>query len=180
MSSVIIAGNTSGTVSLTAPSIAGTTTINLPATSGTMALTSDIAPSFASGTRLGFQQTSAPTGWTKDTTAAINDSMLRLVTGTASSGGTTAFSTWSAVTTTGATTLSTAQIPSHSHGSALGTYFVNFSSGSLNVSTGGSFGNVASSYNVNTTTGSQGGGGSHDHSVTRNLKYYDFIIAQKD
>ena len=36
MSSVVIAGNTSGSVSLSAPAVAGTTTITLPGTSGTM------------------------------------------------------------------------------------------------------------------------------------------------
>jgi len=36
MSSVIIAGNTSGTVSLTAPDVAGTTVLTLPATTGTV------------------------------------------------------------------------------------------------------------------------------------------------
>jgi len=44
-----------------------------------------------SGTAMLFQQTSAPTGWTKSTTH--NDKALRVVSGTASSGGTTAFST---------------------------------------------------------------------------------------
>ena len=38
MSSVIVAGDVSGSVSLTAPSAAGSTVITLPATSGTMAL----------------------------------------------------------------------------------------------------------------------------------------------
>lgn len=42
MSSVIVAGNTSGSVSLTAPDVAGTTVITLPATSGTMAKLTDI------------------------------------------------------------------------------------------------------------------------------------------
>ena len=36
MSSVIVAGNTSGSVSLTAPDVAGSTIITLPSTSGTM------------------------------------------------------------------------------------------------------------------------------------------------
>lgn len=126
--------------------------------------------SFPAGTRMSFQQTSAPTGWTKDSTAAINDSILRLVTGTVTSGGTTAFSTWNAQTGTGATTLSTAQMPSHVH--------------SINGLTGdgancipGSFGTpLLSLVNTNAT----GGGGSHTHSLTQSLKYYDFIIASKD
>jgi hypothetical protein len=36
MSSVIIAGNTSGTITLDAPNVAGTTTLTLPTTSGTV------------------------------------------------------------------------------------------------------------------------------------------------
>lgn len=35
-----------------------------------------------SGTRMLFQQTAAPVGWTKDTTANLNDTALRVVTGT--------------------------------------------------------------------------------------------------
>jgi hypothetical protein len=46
-----------------------------------------------STTRMLFQQTSAPTGWTKETNAAYNDIGLRVVTGAAGSGGTVAFST---------------------------------------------------------------------------------------
>jgi hypothetical protein len=128
--------------------------------------------SFPAGTRMSFQQTSAPTGWTKDTTAAINDSMLRLVTGSASSGGSTAFSTWSAVTATGATTLSTSQIPSHTHATPGGDGSEGFPPGLYriaNVQVGG--------YVTSTATGD---GGSHTHSLTRSLKYYDFIIASKD
>jgi hypothetical protein len=123
---------------------------------------------FPSGTRMAFQQTAAPTGFTKDVTAAINDSMLRLVTGTASSGGTTAFSTWSAQTATGATTLSTTQIPSHTHGGV----FVSGPQRYLQPEGGGN--------EPNGNTGATGGGGSHTHSLTQSLKYYDFIIASKD
>lgn len=40
MASVVVSGDTSGAVTLSAPAVAGTTTITLPTTSGTMALTS--------------------------------------------------------------------------------------------------------------------------------------------
>ena len=136
--------------------------------------TSAAAAAFDVGTRLGFQQTAAPTGWTKDTTAAINDSMLRLVTGTASSGGTTAFSTWSAVTSTGSFTLTTNEIPSHTHTQ---TYSASSKSGSNYtgyITGNGSVGNSSSS------TTATGNGASHAHSLTRSLKYYDFIIASKN
>ena len=42
MSSVIIAGDTSGSITIAAPAAAGTNTITMPASTGTMALTSDI------------------------------------------------------------------------------------------------------------------------------------------
>jgi hypothetical protein len=123
---------------------------------------------FPSGTRMSFQQTSAPTGWTKDTTAAINDAILRLVTGSVTTGGTTGFSTWNAQTATGATTLSTSQIPSHDHFITSG----NASDGPPRQISG--FGLGAS---PNIVTSQTGGGGSHTHSLTQNLKFYDFIIA---
>lgn len=102
---------------------------------------------FASGTRLLFQQTAAPTGWTKDTSQ--NDKALRVVSGAVGSGGTVAFSTAFAnkafsgstssetVTgTVGSTTLDISQIPSHTHyvasgggagaGALSGTNYVDF------------------------------------------------------
>ena len=71
-----------------------------------------------SGTKMLFQQTAAPTGWTKDTTH--NNKALRVVSGTASSGGsvafTTAFATSRPVSGSVANhTLTTSQIPSHDH-----------------------------------------------------------------
>lgn len=51
MSSIVVAGNTSGSVTLTAPDVAGTTTLTLPATSGTVITTASnqtlTSPSFA-------------------------------------------------------------------------------------------------------------------------------------
>jgi hypothetical protein len=44
MASIVVAGDTSGTVTLAAPAVAGTTTLTLPTTSGTFALTA--APTF--------------------------------------------------------------------------------------------------------------------------------------
>jgi hypothetical protein len=157
-------GNGTSSPSFVAPGTNG----NVLLSNGTT-WTSGTVAGFASGTRIPFQQTTAPTGWTKDTTAAINDSMLRLVTGAASSGGTTAFSTWSAVTATGATTLSEAQIPSHTHSFNGGAY-----------SEGSPGGHHVTGVSGSITTSNTGGGGSHTHSLTRSLKYYDFIIASKD
>ena len=78
-----------------------------------------------SGTSMLFVQSAAPTGWTKQTTH--NDKTLRVVSGTASSGGSVAFTTAfasktpagsissSVSGTTASHTLSIAEIPSHNH-----------------------------------------------------------------
>lgn len=72
---------------------------------------------FSSGTTLIFQQTSAPSGWTKIT--ANNDAALRIVSGSASTGGSvgfvTAFTSKAVTGTVGNTTLTIDQIPSHDH-----------------------------------------------------------------
>jgi hypothetical protein len=126
---------------------------------------------FPSTTRMSFNQTAAPTGWTKDTSATINDSILRLVTGSVSSGGTVAFSTWNSSGSTGATTLSIAQIPSHTH-----TAPTIYTDGATNVA----FASPKMVYPSAGNTGSEGGGGSHTHTFSNDVKYYDFIIASKD
>ena len=45
MSEIVIAGNTSGSVTIAAPDVAGTTTLTLPASSSTLATTADVAAS---------------------------------------------------------------------------------------------------------------------------------------
>jgi hypothetical protein len=64
---------------------------------------------FPSGTRMLFQQTSAPTGWTKDTTTSVDNRALRVVSGTAGSGGSTAFTSVFASNRS-------VPLPQHSHG----------------------------------------------------------------
>jgi hypothetical protein len=136
---------------------------------------------FSAGTRLLFQQTTAPTGWTKVTT--FNDVALRVVSGAASSGGSVAFSTafasQTAGGTVGSTTLSTSEIPSHTHPSVITTTEVVGGSGSISTSGGKSAQRIAGS------TGATGGGGSHSHSFTGSsinlaVQYVDVIIASKD
>lgn len=125
---------------------------------------------FATGTLMLFQQTAAPLGWTKQTTH--NDKALRVVSGTASSGGTNSFSTVMAQTTVGSTTLTTPTMPSHGHGytapSPIGAFYDAFGSAQQVYTTTGA------------TTGSAGGGGSHNHSITMAIQYVDIIIAAKD
>jgi hypothetical protein len=50
MSSVVLSGNTSGAVTLAVPDVAGTNTITLPASTGTVALTSQVPNGLTSGT----------------------------------------------------------------------------------------------------------------------------------
>ena len=174
---------------------------------------SGVAPSwqaaaggFPSGTALLFQQTAAPTGWTKVTT--YNDAALRVVSGTAGTGGTVAFSTaFSASNTVDGTAISTAQMPSHTH-----TYSNNtgYSSGvnhnhqfpgaavaanqAFLIGAGGqvTYGDTSSVNNTNNsnpdhyhgssgTTAGTGSGGSHNHTTANfAVKYVDIIIATKN
>lgn len=232
MSSIVIAGDTSGTCTLQANAVAGTTTLTLPTTSGTLyakagggaigvadggtgattltannvilgngtsavqfvapgttgnvltsngtTWTSAAAAAFDAGTRLIFAQSTAPTGWTKDTTN-YNNHALRVVTGAASTGGTvdftTAFASQSVSGTVGSTTLSTSEIPSHNHTYS---YYLGAGGGSSPRVTDDGFGGTSSS-----NTGSTGGGGSHNHSfsgtaINLAVKYLDVITATKN
>ena len=67
-----------------------------------------------SGTRMLFQQSNAPVGWTKDTSQ--NNKALRVVSGGAGSGGSVGFSTAFANRNVSDTALNTDQIPGHTHG----------------------------------------------------------------
>lgn len=186
----VILGNGTSAVQFVAPGSTG----NVLTSNGTT-WTSAAAAAFDAGTVMLFGQTAAPTGWTKDTTN-YNNSGLRIVTGTASTGGsvdfTTAFASQTptgSVTITsvsgsaGATTLTTPQIPSHTHGVP---------------GVGGNEGSGLSPYQ-NITPGSYsttatGGGGSHNHpfsfssgsgtfsgnAINLAVKYVDVIRASKD
>jgi hypothetical protein len=124
---------------------------------------------FSSGDTLVFHQTAAPVGWTKQT--AINDYGLRVTSGAVGTTAGTAFSTIFAQTTVGSTTLSTAQIPSHTHGYLLPTF--------PTITPGGAF-PAGGSLTGGTTDGGTGGGGSHNHSINLSLSYTDVIIASKN
>jgi hypothetical protein len=149
---------------------------------------SQAAAAFDAGTAMMFVQTAAPTGWTKSTTH--NDKALRVVSGTASSGGTTAFTTvFTNQTPTintsglsaGATTLNSTQIPSHTHTITL----PNWNNDTLTAWGTSSTGIGTTSI----TSSSTGGGSSHTHTVsgsatssavTLNVAYVDVIIATKN
>lgn len=136
--------------------------------------------SFASGTRMVFQQTAAPTGWTKDTTAAINNGALRTVTGSVTTGGsvnfTAAFSSQSVSGTVGNHTLTVGQMPAHNHTYTPPDPQLAYAAGAAAT---------AAVPGSATNTGNRGGGNAHNHSfsgtaINLAVKYYDVIIAQKD
>ena len=145
------------------------------------------------GTVMLFAQTAAPTGFTKNTTTGDN-SALRVVTGTASTGGSVGFTTaFASQTPTGSvsvtsisgtvgdTTLSTPQIPSHSHPNGATT--------SPFLTPNGDAGAVTAP----ASTGNTGGGGAHNHpfsgsgsgtftgnAINLAVQYIDVIRATKD
>ena len=157
-----------------------------------------------SGTAMLFVQSAAPTGWTKSTTH--NDKALRVVSGPAGTGGvvafTTAFASQAVSGTVGNTTLTTAQMPAHSHSGATDTqgnhsHSVNglYSPGSggggsaSNNADGTSYSfwttTTAGAHAHNLTTYNSGGGQSHTHAFTGTainlaVQYVDVIIAMKD
>jgi hypothetical protein len=160
---------------------------------------------FTAGTLMLFQQTTAPTGWTKQTTH--DNKALRVVTGTASSGGSNTFSgvfntavavsgtsNNSTVTISGSTaghTLILSEIPSHRHLEGGHVEFGTGDSESAGTRNTGNDGGARRFY-----TDYQGGGGSHSHSagtlagdnhshtytsnLELNVQYVDLIIAAKD
>jgi hypothetical protein len=80
---------------------------------GTATVSGRAVDAFPSGTKILFQQTTAPTGWTKDTTH--DNKALRIVSGTAGSGGSINFTTAFGSQNVGDTALDATQIPSHNH-----------------------------------------------------------------
>ena len=156
------------------------------------AASSGSAPAeFVAGTALTFNQTAAPTGWTKSLTH--DNKALRVVTGTVGSGGSTGFTSAlgtpavsgsvSLSGTVGNHTLTTAQIPSHSHSITI----IRPNSTDLGSVRGGSVAADTSSTSTETT----GSGNSHNHSfsgsgslssatATINVQYVDVIIATKN
>jgi hypothetical protein len=191
----VILGNGANTVKVVAPGTAnnvltsnGTTWISQAAGGG--------GGGIPSGTVMIFGQTSAPTGFTKLTDQ--DNAGLRVVSGTASTGGSVNFTTAFASQTptgsvsitavsgsAGATTLSTPQIPSHTH--TLPSFVTPYGF------TGRPY--IAGAYVINQqSTGATGGGGSHTHpfsfssgsgtfsgnAINLAVKYVDVIRATKD
>jgi hypothetical protein len=172
--------NLTGTPTAPTASV-GTNNTQIASTAFVAAAVSALIPS---GTKMLFQQTAAPTGWTKDT--VHDNKALRVVTGSAGSGGslafTTAFASRGTGGTVGDTTLAASQIPGHTH-----TYQA-FSGPGKGSSTGtrpiGSGSIATVSFTGNTSAGT-GGGGSHGHTFSgsaldMSVQYVDVIIATKN
>lgn len=140
------------------------------------------AVAFPAGTVMLFIQAAAPTGWTKSTTH--NDKALRIVSGSGGgSGGSVAFTTAFASGNTGATTLSTTQMPSHTHNVYGANAFSGSSwTGALAVQGSGAGGAYRSTLGGNSVQPNEntGGGGSHTHTLSLAVQYVDAIICVKD
>jgi hypothetical protein len=125
-------------------------------------------------------QASAPTGWTQVTTQ--NNKALRVVSsagaGTGGSVGfTSAFAAQGISGSVGNTTLTTAQIPAHTH-----TYKDTNNAG---TPTGGTYYTGSIGDITTETSSSTGGGGSHNHTFTGTsinlaVQYIDLILASKN
>ena len=168
-------------------------TLNSESLLGSGNITISVPAAFAAGTAMLFQQTAAPTGWTKSTTH--NNKALRLINGTVGTGGSSAFTTAfgtpsvsgsvSLSGSVGSTTLSTAQLASHNH-SVPWTYQSNNDAPSIYIS-----GTRYYSAGNSSSTNSTGSNSSHNHSFSGsgslssatasiNVQYVDVIIATKD
>jgi hypothetical protein len=175
------------------PNITGAITATHTVLNGLDARVTSLEDAFTSGTKMLFQQSTAPTGWTKDTTH--DDKALRVVTGTAGSGGTNAFSTLDATAagtvntsvsgTVGGTAITNAQLPNNWYhkpntpGGSLSDNYANFNYQAHHVDW--------ITYRI------QGGGQAHTHSLSLtatstftgsanglDVQYVDVIIATKD
>jgi hypothetical protein len=147
------------------------------AVGGNLTITGTVS-SFPSGTKALFVQTAAPTGWTKDTTH--NDKALRIVSGTASSGGTNAFSTVMAQTATGSHSITQANLPATV---AIPLTYTNTSGAYASGAALSAVTAIASGTSLNTdiTLTSVGGSGTgHTHTFTMSMAFVDVIIATKD
>lgn len=125
------------------------------------------------GTVMLFYQNAAPTGWS--ISSALNDYALKIV---SSSGGVTsgsvAYSTLFGRTATDGHTLTTSEIPSHTHAF---TYNPTTATGTASavvstIQTSGGFTTV--------TSQATGGGGSHEHNIDMRVQTASIILATKN
>lgn len=174
----VILGNGTSAVQFVAPGTSG----NVLTSNGTTWTSAAGGSPIPAGTVMLFFQASAPTGWTQVTTQ--NNKALRIVSGTGGGTGgsvafTTAFASQSVVGTVGSTTLTTAQMPSHTHSASA---YTSTGKAALLAFSGT---NIAAGTIVSPTTNATGGGSSHDHTFTGTalnlaVQYIDVIVATKN
>lgn len=174
-----------------AQTVDGAANIALPAnqgatffTDGTNWYSSGRAAEFAAGTRMPFQQTAAPTGWTKDTTH--NDKALRVVSGSVVNGGAVAFSTVFAASGRPAGSNAASNVSysipreGYSTGSANPSSSAGFLvAGSGSGSLGSAFTHVSSDLGLVSTNGATAQAWTAT-AGTMNVFFVDLIIAAKD
>jgi hypothetical protein len=190
----VILGNGTSAVQFVAPGTTG----NILTSNGTTWTSAAAGGGFDSGTVMLFAQTAAPTGWTKNTSTG-NQHALRVVTGTASSGGSVDFTTaFASQTPTGSvsitaisgsagnTTLTTPQIPAHKHNTLAGDGG-GYSGPNLQA-------RQPTQFNLSNPVQNTGGDGAHSHpfsfssgsgtfsgnAINLAVRYIDVIRATKD
>ena len=172
----------------------GAVTLGVADVSGAFA-----ASAIPAGTRMLFAQSAAPTGWTKDTTH--NNKALRVVSGTAGSGGSLAFTTAFGSRTTASTaaggtvaahTLTFNEMPSHGHnlfhgarptssGGFGGSYFGSpiAAPSAHGVTENRNRGDMVTGAGNNWAHAHGFTGAAHAHGLDMQVQYVDIIIATK-
>jgi hypothetical protein len=148
------------------------------------------------GTRIAFNQASAPLGWTTDTSAALADCTPRTMTDSSggSTGGTTGWSGWNFgnVLSINAFTISAAQMPvhnhamssTHSHAAGDGRNFLRLDSSGATLEAGGSWAyqaigsSNASAANVSLQNNGSGSSVTTTY-TTPQVKFIDICIGLK-
>ena len=147
-------------------------------TSGIPGAPTPLPPPFAAGTSLLFYNASAPTGWVK-VTAGANDQALRVVSGSGGvPHGSVPFSTVFGRTSTDGFSLSTGYMAAHGHtmcGQA-GVTILDFDvAGGRDFASGGQLMALANTY----STGANGSGAAHTHTIDLRVQYLDVILCTK-
>ncbi len=141
---------------------------------------STITPEFPSGTVMLFVQTAAPTGWTKGSTH--DNKALRLVTGSVSTGGSTAFTSVFAARTIAQANLPSVNLtvtdPGHLHNLVNGGTTASGGTSPAVYGAGGSGGQATSI--ASATTGISVALGGSGTAVDFAVQYVDCIIATKN
>jgi hypothetical protein len=183
-SNLSVGGNVSVGNTVFAPTVSAATI-----KAGSLLIGGEAKDNFAAGTRLAFNQNSAPTGWTIVTDSAFNGAALRVVNAATSggqTGGSNEFTTVlnSAINInvtgatnnatlsglTAATTLTIGQIPSHTH-----SITEDYTKEDNNFTAGGTYPLREGSSTVGSktlTTTAAGGGQGHTHSLVGLGEHY--------